>query len=94
MMVLPLMAAVWNISKTIRLPKICVGNSFSLYLMHGIFLVLTMIMTIAIGIRDQVDGSIVIAFVRWAVAVCLSLLLAECLRRYYPRVASVLFGGR
>ena len=94
LMVVPLMLLVWQICKYIRLPKMCIVNSFALYLMHSHFLFLSIAIMIVIGLQDILDGSVVVFALRWLFSVLVSLMLAELMKRYFPKVSGFLFGGR
>ena len=94
LMVAPLMLLVWQICKYIRLPKMCIVNSFALYLMHSHFLLLSIAILIVIGLRDALDGSLVVFAMRLLFSVIVSLMLAVLMKRYFPKVSGFLFGGR
>ena len=80
--------------KCVRLPKWMTGNAFPLYLMHSMFVKISVIFIVALGVRDMMDGSIVIWIVRVLFASSLAIGFAVGLKKYLPCVAEVLFGGR
>ena len=94
LMVPGLMCIVWVLTNRIRLPTILVRNSFALYLMHGIFLTISIIPVTLLGMRAVMYSSLVIVLLRMSFAIVMSLLCAELIRHTMPSIASVLLGGR
>ena len=84
----PLLFAFWHLIPSKSFPKWLTGNTFAIFLIHGVVLkaverwfhwhVLTIPQWIA----------------KWAVAFSLSVIAAILLRRFSPCVSRVLFGGR
>ena len=93
-MVPVLIALAWRSFASIRLPIWCTANAFALYVMHGIFLSLSIALIAAIGLRPYMDTSITTAVVRMSLSILLSTLIAQILKRILPALAAVLFGGR
>lgn len=84
----------FKILKCVRLPKWMTGNAFALYLMHSMFVKISIAFIVALGMRDMMDGSIAIWMARVLFASSLAIGFAVGLKKYLPRVAEVLFGGR
>ena len=93
-MVPTLMAGLFDALKSIRLPMWIVGNAFAVYLIHQNLLLFSIVAITVLGLRNLMDTSIVIWLVRFAFAVFMSIAIAICMRRFFPRVADLLFGGR
>lgn len=93
-MVPPLMAGLFYALRGIKLPTWIAGNAFAVYLIHQNFLLLTIAAITVLGLRNLMDTSIVIWLVRFSVAVFMSIAIACCMRRFLPRTAGLLFGGR
>ena len=80
--------------KCVRLPKWMTGNAFALYLMHSMFVKISVAFIVALGMRGMMDGSIAIWMARVLFASSVSIGSAVSLKKYLPCVAEVLFGGR
>ena len=93
-MVIPLMYVVWKTASFIRFPKWCLDNSFALYVMHMVFMNVSIIMVSLMGLRASMLTSVIISFFRFFIAIAGSLLLACLLKRAIPHGARLLFGGR
>lgn len=94
LMVPGLMCMVWCLTKRIRLPVALVQDSFALYLMHGIFLTISIVPVTLLGMRSVMFSSFAIVLARVAFGIIASLLCAELIKRRMPCIADVLFGGR
>ena len=94
LMVIPLMYVVWRMTILIKLPKWCIENSFALYVMHMSFLSFSIVIVSYMGVRNSMEVSIAIAFIRMFFAVGSSLIIASFIRAYLPVVARLFFGGR
>ena len=84
----PLLLAFWQFIPEYPLPKWLIGNTFAIYLIHDVIL-----KAMAICHYQQV-ATIPQWFMKWAIAFFGSVLVAMLMRRFVPRVARVLFGGR
>lgn len=84
----------WRSLAPVRLPAWCTMNAFALYVMHGIFLLSSIALIGAIGLRPYMDTSITIAVLRMSLAILLSTLLAQTIKELVPAAANLLFGGR
>lgn len=84
----PLLLAFWQSIPEYPFPKWLIGNTFAIYLTHGIIL-----KAMAICHYQQVM-TISQWLIKWAIAFFASVLVAVFLHRFIPRVARVLFGGR
>lgn len=93
-MVPSLMTGLFYALRGMKLPTWIAGNAFAVYLIHQNFLLLTIAAITVLGLRNLMDTSIVIWLVRFSVAVFMSIAIACCMRRFLPRVARLLFGGR
>lgn len=70
------------------------GYSFPIYLMHGMFLTISSVALALCGIRTSTCANMWIWAARALFAVVGSIGATWLLRRYLPKVASVIFGGR
>lgn len=70
------------------------GNAFSVYLMHGIFIKVSIFILIVLGVRNIMDDSLAVWFARVFFAVGMSIGFTVILKKYLPRVSWLLFGGR
>ena len=93
-MVLPLMVSVWHFVSYLRLPRVCLENSFALYMMHVPLLLFSIAFCVLFGIRDEMEHSLLVALGRFVFAVLLSLFLALLVKRFAPRIGKLLLGGR
>ena len=94
LMVIPLLYAIWTLCTLVRLPNICTRNSFSIYLMHSDFILISIVGFVIAGQRGIMESSLIATVLRWSFAIFASLFFAELVRRSCPRIASFLFGGR
>jgi len=78
----------------IRFPFALTQNAFPIYLMHIHFLVLSIVLISAFGLRPYMRGSVALMFARVLFATMMSLSMAWFIRRRMPKVSSILFGGR
>ena len=85
-----LMAGMYGIMPDNRFPRVLASASFPVYLMHGIW---AMPITCALN-QLGIIPNVMQYLIKWVGAFGLSVLSAWRLRRYAPRLASVLFGGR
>ncbi len=77
------------------LPAVFRGAAFPMYLMHNMFLSISSLMLVALGIRDlQGLGMFCILVFRTLFALGGSILVVFLLRRVSSRMTFVLFGGR
>lgn len=84
----PLLFAFWHFIPSSPFPKWLTGNTFAIYLIHGVIL-----KAMAICHYQQV-ATIPQWFVKWAIVLLGSVIVAVSLRRLIPSVARILFGGR
>ena len=89
-----LMVGLFHVLRNVKLPICIVENVFAVYLTHQTFLLFSIVAVTALGLRNSLDMSIVIWLARFTFAVFMTMAIACCLRRYLPRVASFIFGGR
>lgn len=94
LMVLPLFAAVLGVLAQLRLPTWCWENAFAIYVLHGIFLLVSIAILVALNLRVAMAQSLAIALGRFMFAVGASLAVALLLKKLFPKVAYLLFGGR
>ena len=80
-----LIAGLWGLMPTRRFSKIFVANTFPIYLLH-------MFVLLAFGSGRIVSPSL--AILVGVVAVALSIMATEMIRKMVPRMATVVFGGR
>ena len=93
-MVPALMAGLFYVLDRIKFPTWITGNAFAVYLIHQNFLLFSIVAISLLNLRPLMDTSIVIWLLRFAFAVFMSIAIACCMRRFLPRVANLLFGGR
>ena len=84
----------FGVFRRVSLPKWLVGNAFPVYLLHVIFVKVSVVVIVALGIRDTMDGSIVVWMARGLFAVGLSIGSAAIVKKYLPHMSELLFGGR
>lgn len=89
--------AVWELMPVQPWPSTLTSLAFPIYVCHDFFcsgLLFLIKTTLGEGLlatfRETTTGLLLF----WAATVCGSITLAICLRRFAPRLASVLFGGR
>ncbi|MBQ4385144.1 MAG: acyltransferase [Kiritimatiellae bacterium] len=84
------MAGVFGLMPVKRFPEVLVTAAFPVYLMHGMWTVpITCILN-----HVPFIGATSAYLLKWGFGFGMSVLSASFLRRYVPRVAGVLFGGR
>lgn len=93
-MVPALMAGAFHMIRGIKLPNVITSNAFAVYLIHQNLLLLSIVVISLMGLRRNMDISVAIWAMRFVFAVSMSIAIAYCLRKFFPRVASLLFGGR
>lgn len=89
-----LMVGMWAIIPEWGRIRSLTQYSFPIFLMHPIFLSLISMAFMAIGLRDNVFAQIPIAFVRTVGAVAGPILTASLIKRRWPKLGCILFGGR
>lgn len=73
-----------------RWPKWLVGSAFAIYLLHcQVNIVGQMVVK-----RLPIDGTLVGFVARWVIAVMGAIVVANLLKRFCPRFAAGVFGGR
>lgn len=77
-----------------KFPQPLIGNSFAIFLMHNIFLSLVAMVLMVAKLHDNPGLQVPIMIVRLVMAVTISVIVAQCLRKFFPNVAMVLLGGR
>lgn len=86
-------ALLWLLG-SVRLPKYVTMNSFPIFLMHSTMLKISLVVIVAVGIRRQMDTSTSLALVRVLFAVSASIIVSQNIRKFAPRAAAYIFGGR
>ena len=89
-----LMIGVFSIVPVRRLSSRLVDNSFPIFLAHNAFLSLAAMLLMVLKLNGNAEWALLIMLFRLIVAVALSVLLAEWLKRRFPRVANIIYGGR
>ena len=84
----------FKILQCVRLPKWMTGNAFALFLMHSMFVKISVVFIAVLGMRDFMDELHVVWMARVLLASSLEIGFAAGLKKYLPRVAELLFGGR
>ena len=85
--------AIWSLTPSSKWPKCFIGNSFQVFVLHGMILYLLPIPMKAIGIWDQIINKCGLLPV-FVLTVFIAISVAEILKRSFPRFAYVVFGGR
>lgn len=88
-----MIAMLWCVIPSQRWPKILTRNSFPLYALHMLILYVLPLSMKAIGVYDTVIrkcGFLPVFFL----TILIALSIAESLKRFSPRVAGIVFGGR
>lgn len=86
---------VFTIMPASDLPSAFRGTAFPMYLMHNMFLSISSLMLVALGVRDlQGIGMFGILIFRTLFAIGSSVLVVGFVRSYTPRLSIPLFGGR
>ena len=94
LMVPLLLVGVWTVMSGLNPPILLVRQSFAIYVLHGLFLHVSIALVVMLGFRSLMDTSLLISAVRWLFAIGCSIIVSLVLKRSTPRVATVLFGGR
>lgn len=79
----------WYFMPTSKLPNVLKGTSFPIYLMHSLFLGYWGIFAKNVNINESLTK-----VMAWPMAFVGSIILANILKRYLPRFAAIVFGGR
>lgn len=93
-MVVPILVGTWNLVRYVALPRWCTRNAFALYVLHGIFLKISIVLIVVLKVRSMMDVSVLLACARWVFGICFAIATAQVVRLIWPRCASILFGGR
>lgn len=93
-MVPALMAGAFHVIRGIKLPNWITSNAFAMYLIHQNLLLLSIVAISLLGMRRNMDISVAIWAIRFVFTVSMSIAIACCIRKFLPRIASLLFGGR
>ena len=78
----------------LKLPPWIMSNTFPIYLLHQNLLLLSTAAISAIGLKGCANFSILIWLIRILFAVLMSIIIACCIRHFFPRASNLLFGGR
>ena len=89
-----LMVGLFSILRNTRLPIWITDNTFAVYLIHQTFLLFSIVVISVLGLRKFMGTSIVIWLMRFTFAIFMSIAIAFGVRRFFPRLANLLFGGR
>lgn len=89
-----LMFGVLSILPIKKLPQYLVGNAFAIFLMHNIFLSLVAMGLMVARLHDSPMLQVPIMILRLVMAVAISIIVAQYLRKFFPKAAAVVFGGR
>lgn len=89
-----IMAGVFYMIPTCRWPQDLVGNAFPVFLIHNIFLSILAMLLLLFEMPKTEGYAIVGMFVRFVLAILLSVLAAKSIRKVTPGLATIIFGGR
>ena len=89
-----LMIGVFSIVPERRLSSRLVDNSFPIFLAHNAFLSLAAMLLMVFKISGNAEWAVIVMLFKLCIAVSLSVLLAEWLKRSFPRFANIVYGGR
>ena len=84
-----LMFSAWGVMTAFKLPQWLTSCSFPIFLMHTIT-----IPYIGVAMKRIPIGPTIAAFVAFGSSIAISIAAAVILRRFFPRFANVIFGGR
>ena len=85
--------ALWTIIPSEKWPKVLTSNSFTVFVLHGMILYLFPIVFKALKIWDATLNAIG-GVVYWVAVIALSIVIAEVIKRRFPKIACIAFGGR
>lgn len=85
--------ALWSITPSCKWPQYLTGNSFSIFVLHGMILYLLPLGMKAFGIWEKTLSQIGFLPI-FALTVIIAILIAETTKKYLPCLAKVFFGGR
>ena len=94
LMVPLLVLGVWTLINGLKLPSWCARQSFAVYVLHGLFLHVSVALVVILGVRGIMDTSLLVSMGRLGFAIGGSLFVSLALKKSLPRVAMVIFGGR
>ena len=89
--------ALWNLLPLVKLPQWLTSTAFPIFLLHT--LVWRFLGAVSCATKTHIfafldpDGLCQWA-IKWMVGFCGSLMLAVCMRKMFPKVAAIAFGGR
>lgn len=86
--------AVWRLMPTNRWPVWLTSCAFPIYVLHPFIAKIWIGTAGQFGIVRQFLGTLSGHLAGWASGIVISMIIALTLRRYFPRVASLLFGNR
>ena len=81
----------WQICPAIELPTILKAQSFPIYLLHGVFMMVILVMKNVVPAFVESNGGYCVSVV---FLVGCSIIASYWLRRFMPRFSRVIFGGR
>lgn len=89
-----LMAGLWLVIPDMHLPKFLTSAAFPMYVTHGFVIFIFAIITRMTGLRTFAQTSTLAYLVQvvLAISICVSIILF--VRKQFPRVTHVIFGGR
>ena len=94
LMVPGLISLIWRATEGIGLPRALVNNSMALYLVHPIFIIISVGIIVTSGLRDSMYISRIVCMARIVFVTGCSLGITEMMRKCCPRPVSFMLGGR
>lgn len=88
------MYGIWSLMPRTALPMWICSHSFSIYLLHQIFFIFVSLGVKALGCREIISQKVIFVIVDVFVAVAFSVVLSNLMKKFIPRIARVVFGGR
>ena len=89
-----LIIGVWSIIKYIKLPFWCMRQTFAIFVLHGIFLYISIVCVVALQLKGIMGTSLMVWACRLIFATVCSILVSLMCKRVSPFLAYILFGGR
>ena len=89
-----LLIGFWGVGKYIHANKDLISLSFHVYLLHPIFLLLSIAILTILGLRTMQNTSVFIALLRSFFAIAMAITVSLMLKAYCKPLARIIFGGR
>ena len=94
LMVPSMMVAWWMVAGRLPFSSAVSSLSFPIYLLHGFILLIFTSVYALVGLSEYAMSSICAMVVKFTATLFGSIFIADILRKNFPRVAKIMFGGR